>query len=317
MRRIVAGAVLADGRQVGSKMMQVTDEVAGDYLQRLQALRAPSPHTLKAYRADLRDYVAFASRRATPHDSDDLVLAYASHLTQSRRAPRTLRRRMACLRGFYRDLEKSGQIERSPFRDLELQLPRPKLIPRALAREDAARLARAASAAAGPSAERSDRDFNVAVLTLLCAGLRVGELVALIRHDYDPQDGGLHVRGKGQRERRVFIVDDDLRGRLADLAAGRTQDPLFCDRGGAWTPQRFRERLKRFCREAGVEPTVTPHMLRHTAATLLLDDGVDLRFLQRLLGHESISTTAIYAHVTDAGLRKALQRAALLDGLRT
>ena len=121
------------------------------------------------------------------------------------------------------------------------------------------------------------------------------------------------MRGKGRRERRVFIVDPRLRQHLAQLANG--DDAALFSRARPWSTQTFRQALRAFARSAGLTRRVTPHMLRHNAATLLLEDGVDLLFLQRLLGQESISTTALYAHVGDASLKRALEKADVLTSL--
>lgn len=152
------------------------------------------------------------------------------------------------------------------------------------------------------------RDYALAILILLSVGLRVSEVVQLKPSDYEPLEGGLRVRGKGRRERRVFIVDPQLRGLLAEAAAPGERPYLLGEDGAPWTTQAFRQRLHKFAARAEIVGRVTPHMLRHTAATLLLEDGVDLLFLQRLLGHENTSTTAIRAHVGDASLGRALER---------
>jgi integrase/recombinase XerD len=285
----------------------VTTASAADYVRRLKAARDPSEHTLRAYKCDLDDYARFlAARRLCPREGET-VLAYAGHLMDRSAAPRTLRRRMACLRGFYKDAVRSGALERSPFAELEMQLPRARSLPRALSRGEARLLAsRAWSAAAG-----AGEGFAAAVLLMLSVGLRVGELVRLRPSDYDRDSGGLHVRGKGRRERRVFVVDGRLAALLGRLAA-RNAPSLCGPAGQVWTTQAVRRELRGFATAAGLVRRVTPHMLRHTCATLLLEDGVDLRVLQRLLGHENIATTALYAHVGDSGLKRALEQAGLL-----
>ena len=292
--------------------MNVTMQLAETYLERLKARRSPSEHTVRAYRSDLRDYVAFVQTQ--PEANPAPILSYVSHLTDTRGMTiRTTRRRVSCLRGFYADLARTKVIELSPFRALEVQLPRVKSLPRALAREDAGKLARASWTACGPDMD-GDRHLGLAILLLLSVGLRVGELVALRPSDLDAADGGLHVRGKGRRERRVPLVDFELRRQLGAIMVPDAAT-LFNAAHGGWTTQSFRQRLCTFARSAGVSRRVTPHMLRHTCATLLLEDGVDLLFLQRLLGHENIATTALYAHVGDASLKRALEKASLLTSL--
>ena len=112
----------------------------------------------------------------------------------------------------------------------------------------------------------------------------------------------------------VFVVDARLQSLLERFAA-RTAASLLGPNEGDWSTQAVRRALRGFAAAAGITRRLTPHMLRHTCATLLLEDGVDLRFLQRLLGHESIATTAIYAHVGDASLKRALEGAKLLSNL--
>jgi integrase/recombinase XerD len=267
----------------------------------------------------LRDFAGFLHKRELCPQREESVLAYADYLTgEKAAAPRTVRRRMACLRGFYKDLVRSGAIERSPFAALEMQLPRAKSLPRGISRAEAMQLSAAAWATCRePPAPADAVRFAAAVLVLLSTGLRVSELVQLRTRDFDAESGGLHVRGKGRRERRVFVVDTLLRELLGRLACSGQDDCLLGPKDQVWTTQAVRRELRAFAARAGVRSHVTPHMLRHTCATLLLEEGVDLRFLQRLLGHENIATTAIYAHVGDVGLRRALQNAGLLSVLRS
>lgn len=293
--------------------MIVTVDHVEAYLERLQARRDPSEHTIKAYRSDLRDYVAFARTHAIGGETGDLILAYVQHLmTERRMAIRTTRRRVASLRGFYADLVRTRAIEGSPFQALEMNLPRAKSLPRCLTREEAMMLAVFARSVSARSEDEA-RELAIAVLLLLSVGLRVGELVKIRPGDLE-MDGGLRIRGKGRRERRVPVVDRKLRDLLSGLVVPDAL-VLFNAANGGWSTQSFRQRLRAFAQMAGVVRRVTPHMLRHTSATLLLEDGVDLLFLQRLLGHENIATTAIYAHVGDASLRRALERAHVLTTL--
>lgn len=298
----------------GTPFVQLDD--IETYLARLSARRSPSVHTLKAYRSDLRDFRAFAESRAE-FDEPAVILAYVEHLQRERgAAPRTVRRRVAALRGFYTDRARGGEGALSPFRTLDVKLPRARSLPRALGRDDAQALARAARRRLrDTSALRADLALAAGVLILMSVGLRVAELAALRRTDFQPADGGLHVRGKGNRDRRVFIVDDDLRAAIARLVAGPPDAALLGATTRGWSTAQVRRRLAGFAALAGVTRRVTPHMLRHTSATLLLEGGVDLLFLQRMLGHESIATTAIYARVNDASLRRALEQADLLSGL--
>lgn len=298
--------------------MLVTATTTAAYVSRLKAVRAPSEHTLKAYQSDLRDFAGFLKQSDLCPKRSDTLVAYAAHLSAARRAPRTLRRRMACLRGFYRELVRSGAIEQSPFIGLEMQLPRPRSLPRTLTRGEARRLADAAWAICLDEREPlARRALPAAILLLISVGLRVAELISLRPADFDPEGGALRVRGKGRRERCVFVVDMRLRRIMAQLAARPDILGLMAPGAEAWSTQSVRRWVARFAAGAGIGRRVTPHMLRHTCATLLLEDGVDLRILQRLLGHENIATTAIYAHVGDAGLRRALESAGLLSALQS
>ncbi|HEX4693570.1 tyrosine-type recombinase/integrase [Sphingomonas sp.] len=287
------------------------------YIERLRIARNPSEHTLLAYSSDLRNYRTFATTQAINCANGDGILAYVGHLTRSGAAARTVRRRVACLRGFYRDLAREKLIEKSPFVELELQLPRARSLPRAISRTDTRALASAAwRVCRGHRSAFAIPPLAVAILVLICTGVRVGELVALRSDDFHGDNGALRVHGKGQRERFVFLVDKDLRSLVARLAARRAGLLLFANGELPWSTDWVRRALRAFATNAGIVCKITPHMLRHTCATLLLEDGVDLRFLQRLLGHESISTTAIYAHVSDAGLQRALENAKLLSRLK-
>jgi len=150
---------------------------------------------------------------------------------------------------------------------------------------------------------------------MAATGVRVGELTSITLADIAADGGAVRVSGKGSRERTVFVGNRQLRENLRDYVfdrrlVARATDRLFVNRrGNPLTAQCLRLRLRKISDELDLSPRLTPHRLRHTAATLLLEEGVDIRFVQRLLGHSSISTTKIYTHVTDASLKAVVERA--------
>ena len=154
---------------------------------------------------------------------------------------------------------------------------------------------------------------------MIATGLRIGELVALTVGDIDLDGGSIRVVGKGRRERVVYVPPGQLLSCLDNYLAQRSaaqNDPLIANRSDCGlTTAALRDRIGRAARRAGIERRITPHMLRHTCATQLLDAGVDIRIVQRRLGHPSISTTEIYTHVSDFSLRRAICTADVIGSI--
>jgi integrase/recombinase XerD len=197
-----------------------------------------------------------------------------------------------------------------------LKLPRRKRLPRALSRDEISFLLLKLR-----GTTYSDAMLRVAVRLMVSTGVRVGELCKLRVEDISPDGASLRVHGKGSRDRVAYVADKTFRAELRRLVetrqgtAGRSA-PLFVNRQGVkLKPQSIRTRLRLAAAEAGLARRITPHMLRHTAATLLIETGVDIRIVQRLLGHSSIATTEIYTYVSDEALRASLEKANVLGGL--
>ncbi len=288
-----------------------------DYLTYLRVERGLSPATIRAYRGDLTDFAAGPGVDGTwatgPEPARRHLAARArrGRPTDPGLAPTSLRRRAASIRGFYRFAYGDGLIERDVAAHLDL--PRqPRLLPETLTVAEVEALLEAAPDLRGR-----------ALLELLyAAGLRVSEALGLDREDLSSDGGFVRVIGKGDKERLVPVGDIALdwlarweaEARPALLALHHVTPPrggpLFLgDRGGRLARQQAFAIVKAAARAAGLPEAVSPHTLRHSFATHLLEGGADLRIVQELLGHASISTTQLYTHVTGERVREIYSRA--------
>ena len=301
------------------------EQATHSYLDWLGATRTMSEHTLRAYRGDLSALARLlGSMTPVQRVSADRLVEFIGVQRQHGLAASTIRRRISAVRGFCRWLTRIGELSDDPWRDVDISIRQPKRLPRP-ARDDSVRrlLASLCHSAGvsrvvvpvGPFENPYKANTLVAVALMLSTGLRVGEVAAARCADFDPDARSIRVTGKGARERQVFLSGDWVVGLIqAQLDTHRTLGVLhhrllFNRGGGAMTTASLRTRLKREATSAGVCEHITPHMLRHTAATQLVDCGVDIRFVQRLLGHASLTTTEQYTHVTDTSLRRELARA--------
>lgn len=276
-----------------------------------------SRNTLRAYAADLVD---FSRTMKSPLQNTDreTLREYAKSLIDDRKLKATsVKRRLATLKLFFDWSEKESLIALSPFHRLDFPLKLPRRLPRALEADDVTRLLRRARSEAHDT-EKKDYELLIThfvVVVLFTTGLRVGELASVTLENVSLTDGSIRVTGKGDRERRVFLTGTRALALLRQfcrsrrLIGGESSHLIVNPNGHPMTTQRLRILLRRVANRAGIKRRVTPHMLRHTAATQLLEAGVDIRFVQRLLGHASIATTQIYAHVNDLALKETLSRA--------
>ena len=308
------------------------DRAIEDFLGYLRLERGLADATLAAYRADLADFAM--SRGAARDWAAGPEVAHRYLAARARRgqggdpglAPSSLRRRAAAIRGFYRFAFGDGLIAVDVAAHLDL--PRqPRLLPETLTVEEVERLLEASGGEL--PADRAPTDADGAALRdrallelLYAAGLRVSEALGLDRGDLALEGGFVRVIGKGDKERVVPVGDVALTwlGRYLAwprpiwLAVGGAGDiderPLFITgrghrlgRGQAWMT------VKRAAGAAGLGDRVSPHTLRHSFATHLLEGGADLRVVQELLGHASIATTQLYTHLTGERIREVYARA--------
>lgn len=288
----------------------------GRYLDHLRVERGLSDNTLDAYRRDLRRYCAFMERRGVTDASgidDAAVRAFLASLSASTHgedetpyAATSVARALSSVRSFHRFLAREGVVSHDPAAGVVR--PRvPRALPHPLTVDDVTRILSAPDD--GTIAGLRDR----AVLELLYgAGLRVSELTSLDVDDVDLEEGAVRVMGKGGKEREVPVgrfardaVAAYLTRARPDLAGVRTRGALFLNtRGGRLTRQSVARLLEGYARGVGIDRRVSPHDLRHSFATHLLDGGADVRVVQELLGHASVATTQIYTLVTREHLRE-------------
>lgn len=293
-----------------------------DYCEDQQNL---SPNTIVAYRQDLKSFMLFHQSTLESADTErETVLRYLRFLRKAKSLhPSTIQRRIATLRMCVKWIRRYEFGAPSPFDELHLTFRKPKLTPRAidtcvlrqLLNEDDHNVQMLKHS-------YSEADITLLVLRILImTGLRIGELTGLNIKDVHSQDTKIRVLGKGSRERIVYIANDELHAEFVQFLQWRRANDkpsahLFPNRcGERLTPPAFRKRLKLLCEAKNIAPHVTPHQFRHSAATLLIENGVDIRMVQRLLGHASIATTEIYTRVSDQALEATLVRADVLTHL--
>lgn len=275
-------------------------------------LRRLSVHTQSAYASDLRSFKGWTTKSITRHAViSSEITAWRRFLDAQEFAATTIKRRIAALKAFTKWLVREGILEENPFNGLELSIRLPKRLPRNLTASETRHLLTAAKSTwvQDPFLQAL---LQLVVELLLTTGIRIGEACAIDLEDVDLNDQTIRVIGKGNRERQVYIVDsivlDVIRHYLAkrDTISPLTNRLFVTTRGTSASTDYIRRKLHDAVLSSEIGRRVTPHMLRHTAATRLLEGGVDIRFVQRLLGHSSIATTEIYTHVSNAALRTAI-----------
>jgi len=287
------------------------------FLQYLRVERGASPHTIKGYREDLEtllDY--FRDEESKCPDPASLTAVelrgYLSALHDAEYAKASIARKLASLRSFFRFGQREGWATNNPAKALRNPRKAHKL-PHFLTSTEIGKLL-----SAPPKNEAAGLRDRAMLETLYSAGLRVSELVGLNDGDVDFDQGIVRVRGKGRKERLAPLGSFALRSLKQWLAARKlspkeprgNESPVFVNKFGTRITTRSVGRmLEKYLRETGLDRRTSPHTLRHSFATHLLDRGADIRSVQELLGHKSLVTTQIYTHVSTSNLRAAYEKA--------
>jgi integrase/recombinase XerC len=283
------------------------------FLTYLRVERNASPLTLKSYAEDLAALCEYLGDEADPSPGAMTTLelrGYVAAMQDAQYAKSTIARRLASLRSFFRFGQREGWVDGNPAKALR-NPRRARKLPHFLSTEEIGRLLET------PSPQAPDGLRDRAILeTMYSAGLRVSECIGLVDSDLDLAAGLVRVRGKGKRERLAPVGSFAAKALKRWLAARKLATrsgpdaPVFTNRfGRRLTTRSVGRMLEKHLAKSGLDARTTPHTLRHSFATHLLDRGADIRSVQELLGHKSLITTQIYTHVTTANLRAVYEKA--------
>ena len=282
-----------------------------NFLGFLEAEKNASSHTIKNYAIDLREFTETAGGKSLQELTYLDIRAFLAALKEKSHSKRSIAGKLACVRSFFKYLLRENDLKVNPAADIATP-KRDQRLPQFLDQQEVTHLLEA------PTKETWEGKRDNAILeTLYSSGLRVSELVSLNHDDVDFFSGLVRVRGKGKKERILPVGQIALKAirDYADQKPPRDRDqglkkPLYLNRlGGRLTDRSIRRMILKYSRRIALKKGVSPHMLRHSFATHMLDRGADLRSVQELLGHENLSTTQIYTHVTTKRLKEAYDAA--------
>lgn len=287
----------------------VCQPVVDQFLKFLDVEKNASPHTIKNYRSDLTEFFKFSDKPSIQDINYLEIRRFLAYLKEKEFLKTTVSRKLACLKSFFKYLARERVVKTNPASGIQTP-KRERRLPSFLEIKEVEHLIEAAKG------DRWEAKRDLAILeTLYSSGIRVSELVGLNEEDVDLFSMLLKVRGKGKKERIVPIGNcaaDAIKAYLesAPIDIHRKLVPLFINRRGTrLTDRSVRRIILKYARVAALKKGISPHTLRHSFATHLLDRGADLRSVQELLGHAHLSTTQIYTHVSAKRLREAYDQA--------
>lgn len=280
--------------------MEIMSKHIRQYVASSEYERKLSPNTLKAYRIDLLQFSEFVNGE---WPDPNALNEYIKYLNQ-KFSPRSVKRKLASVRAFYKNLEENNVLAENPFNKMHIHIRFPQQLPRIIPDQILHDLL--AYVYSAYSVKHRDTLRDIMILELLFGtGLRVSELCTLNSDTFLLTDDSIQllVNGKGQKERILQISTPEV-VRIAHIYCQEFSEEirnqkaiLFNQRMHPISPQSVRRIINKYLKKMGINYHITPHMFRHTFATSLLEAGMDIRYIQSLLGHSSISTTQIYTHV--------------------
>ena len=277
-------------------------ELMKKYLDYCQFRKELDWNTLKAYRIDLRQFFEYVQEDMPgKHKIENYVTELHKKYKQ-----KTVKRKIASIKAYFNYLEEEEIIEDNPFRKIKVKFKETNILPRIIPREEIEQLINCVYAQAVNKGKGGYKYWlrDIAVIeTLFASGARVYEISNIREDNIDLKTGLIKIMGKGGRERYIQIASKDIldvlkKYYIQNTTAIKKSGFFFVNnRGARFTEQSIRLMLKKYAKAAGIERNITPHMFRHSFATYLIEVGVDVSCVQKILGHSSIRTTQIYIHI--------------------
>lgn len=303
--------------------METIEKLNIEFISHCKYERTLSPKTLKAYTIDLKQLLEFLCRnnysREITSINKNTIREYLQSISNSK--PKTVKRKIATIKALFNFLEYEDKILINPFRKMRIQIREPKNLPSVMNIIEVERIINSTYQAKNNEKQMENYSYaesirNIAVIELLFAtGIRVSELSNLKEECINLLSGQVKILGKGNKERIIQVCNHETIKALKEYYKLFYQKIRNC--GGYFFVNRFNTRLseqsvrflvKKYAKAAGLERRITPHSFRHSFATLLLEEDVDIKYIQHLLGHSSIMTTQIYTHVNSEKQKQILQK---------
>lgn len=278
------------------------NEQIRQYLEYCKFRKELDVNTLKAYRIDLRQFFKYTQENCPQKNKIEEYITNLHKLYKQK----TIKRKIASVKAYYAYLEDRELISDNPFRKIKVKFKESLILPRIIPREEIECLLNYMYAHKNKSCIQSYKLWlrDTAVIeTLFATGARVYEISNITEDNIELSTGVIRIMGKGGKERNIQIVSRDILRILKkyykyNIEEIKRSGYFFVNnRGGRYTEQSMRLMLKKYSKLAGIERDITPHMFRHSFATYLIEEGVDVSCVQQLLGHSSINTTQIYIHI--------------------
>ncbi|NBK99793.1 MAG: recombinase XerC [Erysipelotrichia bacterium] len=288
--------------------MKITKEMYQKYLEECAKGKNLSKHTIKAYKTDLKQFIDYIGNESEINKQK--ITQFMFYLNEQYKS-KSAKRKLASLHAFFEYLEYEEKLVDNPMNKMKYKIKQERVLPRIIEHENLYALYKVLYKEENRNNKNFIRDCAIIEL-LLATGIRVSELCTLKISDVNIENKYIRVFGKGSKERIIYLGNEKVTQSLEVYkqtyrVSANKKDYFFVNRNDhLMNDQSVRNLIKYYVKNAGIEENITPHMFRHTFATMLLEEDVDIRYIQNILGHSSITTTQIYTYISTSKQKEIL-----------